>query len=65
MSYNDTTYCASPNCNNKCDRKMNDKEKLFLKGHPWYPVSYAYFCGEPSSEQKPKEIQLETSTNQE
>lgn len=43
----DKTFCASPDCKNDCDRKMDDKQKQFIKGHPWYPVSYAYFCGEP------------------
>lgn len=46
MSTIDRTFCASPNCKNECGRKMPEKDKKFLQGHPWYPVSYAYFCGE-------------------
>jgi hypothetical protein len=47
MSYKDSTFCASPNCKNACNRKLTDIDKHFLGGHPWFPVSYAYFCGEP------------------
>ena len=47
MSYKDKTFCASPNCKNECGRMMSEFEKQFIKGHPWYPVSYGYFCGEP------------------
>ena len=47
MSYKDKTFCASPDCKNACGRKMSEEDKQFLKGHPWYPVSYGYFCGEP------------------
>ena len=47
MSYKDKTFCASPHCKNECGRKITEEDKKFLKGHPWYPVSYAYFCGEP------------------
>ena len=47
MSFKDTTFCASPNCENKCGRKISDIDMSFLKGHSWLPVAYAYFCGEP------------------
>lgn len=43
----DRTFCASPDCTNKCGRQMEEKQKQFVKGHPWYPVSYGYFCGQP------------------
>lgn len=45
----DKTYCASPQCNNECGRKMKDevKELLTMQAMPW--VSYAYFCGEPEN----------------
>lgn len=53
MSFKDRTYCASPNCENKCGRKMSIKERDELnelnKVRLFYPceVSYGYFCGEP------------------
>jgi len=49
MSNVDKTFCASPDCQNKCGRKMNETERKFVRGHPWYPISYGYFCGEPTS----------------
>lgn len=30
MSFKDKTFCASPNCNNECGRKMSDAEKQQL-----------------------------------
>ncbi len=30
MSFKDRTYCASPNCNNECGRKMSDADKQEL-----------------------------------
>ena len=45
MTYKDRTFCASPNCKNKCDRKMTEeqiKESQALR----MEVSYAYFCNE-------------------
>jgi hypothetical protein len=47
MSYKDKSYCASPACENKCGRKLSEQDRKFIAGHPWMPVSYAYFCGEP------------------
>lgn len=47
MSFLDKTFCESPNCKNDCGRQMSEQENKFLKGHPWYPVGYGYFCGEP------------------
>lgn len=44
MTYNDTTYCASPNCQNKCGRKMSADEKSKMGLHDL--ASYAYFCDE-------------------
>jgi len=48
MSFNDKTYCASPNCKNKCGRKISpeEKEKLVRSGS-WVRVSQAYFCDVP------------------
>ncbi len=56
MTYKDRTYCASPNCTNKCGRKMPENEKkllesLYSKGFSML-VSYAYFCGTDKKEKK-------------
>lgn len=47
----DKTFCASPNCQNECGRKMSDEHKAIIKknANPW--ISYAYFCGEPPASQ--------------
>ena len=55
MSNKDRTYCASPKCENNCGRKASQEDKKFFARHPWYPVSYAYFCGEPEEEETSKE----------
>jgi hypothetical protein len=49
MTYLDKTFCASPNCKNDCGRKMNATDKVFLQGHPGYPVSFGYFRGKVES----------------
>ncbi len=46
----DLTFCDSPNCKNKCKRQMNPEQKKFALAHPYYPISYGYFCGEPVKE---------------
>lgn len=51
MSNKDRTYCASPQCEDKCGRKPSQEDKKFFAGHPWYPVSYAYFCDETEEEE--------------
>lgn len=46
----DRTYCMSPNCTNKCGRKLTDEEHLrYTKqwGNENYPLAMSYFCGEP------------------
>ncbi len=48
MNYLDRTFCASPDCKNKCGRKMTEKEKNRMPDYE--QVSYAYFCGEPQWE---------------
>lgn len=63
MSYNDRTYCGSPDCHNECGRKMTNMQiaqrKAFYAAQGYnIPVSYAYFCGEtiadtPQEEPKP------------
>jgi hypothetical protein len=46
LSYKDKTFCASPNCNNECGRKLfaEDKEKARIQG---MPIASAYFCDIP------------------
>lgn len=51
MSFKDRTYCASPNCENKCGRKLTKEQKQELAmlsdaGYWSAQVSYAYFCGD-------------------
>lgn len=48
MIFKDKTYCASPNCQNKCGRKMTDSERIELANYEWtdIPVGYGYFCDE-------------------
>jgi hypothetical protein len=48
MSYLDKTFCASPNCQNECGRRMTDLEHERLIYLNEDRVSYAYFCGEPN-----------------
>jgi hypothetical protein len=60
MSFKDRTFCASPNCKNKCGRKMSEKERAELdalnKTGLFYlsEVSYGYFCSEPKEEDECK-----------
>lgn len=54
LSFRDKTYCASPNCNNECGRKMTDIEKYELSQSEFY-VSYAYFCHYPDMNDKKEE----------
>jgi hypothetical protein len=43
MSYNDRTYCGSPDCHNECGRKMSDEDKELLKNTLWKnPESYPF-----------------------
>lgn len=47
ISYKDKTFCNPPNCKNKCDRKMTEKEKKELERlneYEWVVVAYANFC---------------------
>lgn len=48
MSYKDKTWCASPNCEGKCGRRLNDHDRGLAQalGQDQY-MSYAYFCGVP------------------
>lgn len=47
MVFLDKTFCSSPNCQNKCGRKMTDQEdyyRLYVWGD--LPVAMAAFCDE-------------------
>jgi len=46
LCYKDKTFCASPNCENECGRKLfaEDEETARLQD---LPVCFAYFCGLP------------------
>jgi len=48
--FRDKTYCASPNCQNACGRKMSKEIEAILKADKYGRTSYAYFCGEPEQE---------------
>lgn len=60
MSFLDKTFCASPQCNNDCNRQMTKYQKEYLKELAFKGirasalVSYAYFCGEPTKEDNEK-----------
>ena len=46
MTFLDKTFCVSPNCENKCGRKMTDKERKLLDSIPEDEIyiSASYFC---------------------
>lgn len=45
MVFLDKTFCSSPNCQNKCGRKMTDQEDYY-RLNVWgdLPVAIAKFC---------------------
>ena len=47
--YRDKTYCSSPNCKNKCNRKMSPEIKAILASDKYGRTSYANFCDESSA----------------
>jgi hypothetical protein len=53
MCYKDMTFCASPNCQNKCGRKLTKEVQEGAKrwwGSDDAPIAISYFCddnGEP------------------
>ena len=49
--YRDKTYCMSPNCENKCGRKMSKEVEELLKADKYGRTSYAYFCSEPETKE--------------
>jgi hypothetical protein len=42
----DYTYCASPNCNNECGRKMSKEIETAMDKLKYDRVAFGYFCGE-------------------
>lgn len=51
IGYADRTFCASPNCENKCGRKFTEEDKkMAVKwwGGDDFPISKAYFCDVPN-----------------
>lgn len=54
ISYKDKTFCVSPDCENKCGRKLTSKIESDAK--KWWggedaPISVGYFCGEPKEKE--------------
>ena len=49
LCYRDRTFCASPNCENKCGRKMADFDKLHARNSP-FGVAWGFFCDVPPKE---------------
>lgn len=60
LCFNDRTYCASPDCQNECGRKMNDSEKEVAKKSP-FPISWSMFCGKVSIDEMRQHIKKEFS----
>ena len=56
MSFLDKTFCASPQCQKDCNRKMTHEQEEYLKELAYKDitastlVSWSYFCGEPTKE---------------
>jgi hypothetical protein len=50
MAYLDKTFCASPNCENECGRKMTELEKKQLEAYEHWTeyggIAMARFCEE-------------------
>ncbi len=49
MCYLDRTFCASPNCQNKCGVKLTDEIKEGANkwwGKEGAPIAQSYFCDE-------------------
>jgi len=46
LCYKDKTFCASPNCENECGRKMKDEEH-YQADSLEIPIAWGYFCGLP------------------
>ena len=53
MTYEDRTFCISPNCEDKCGRKLTQEIKE--AAYKWWgdkgaPISVGYFCGNNAQE---------------
>lgn len=46
FSYKDRSFCASPNCENKCGRKITDFERA-QANELNVPIAWGYFCDIP------------------
>jgi hypothetical protein len=46
LCFKDTTFCASPNCNNQCGHKITEQEREKSKRLNMI-ISVAYFCDIP------------------
>ena len=47
ICYKDTTFCASPNCKNKCGRKLTKKDiknAIEWWGGENFPIAYSNYC---------------------
>lgn len=42
----DKTFCVSPNCQNKCGRKMTEEQKAYVETNNYLLISCAKFCDE-------------------
>jgi hypothetical protein len=55
ICYRDRTYCGSPNCENKCGRKLTDEVKEGAKkwwGSDNAPIAISNFCDEKGEVRK-------------
>ncbi len=55
ICYLDRTFCSSPNCENKCGRKLT--EEIIEGAKKWWgsddaPIAMSNFCGETDEIQK-------------
>lgn len=51
ICYRDITFCASKVDKHTCDREFTEQDAIDAEkwwGSKDYPVSYAYFCGDPT-----------------
>jgi hypothetical protein len=49
ICYLDRTFCVSPNCENKCGRKLTDEIRQAARvwwGSDNAPIAMGWFCGE-------------------
>lgn len=44
ICFRDRTWCASPDCNGECGRKMTPEIKAEAKKSP-FPIAWGMFCG--------------------